>query len=75
MIRKIDRQDDFALLARLASDKIIRSGGKRIFIGLINANTVLKEWYAKQGFVTYEVKTFEHLPFDVCMMEKIVNNT
>lgn len=61
-------------LMSFASDRIAESGGKRISIGLIDSNKTLKEWYTKQGFVTFEVKTFEHLPFNVCMMEKILND-
>lgn len=57
-------------LMNFASDRIASLGGKRISIGLIDSNIRLKEWYSKQGYTTFEVKKFEHLPFDVCMMEK-----
>lgn len=57
-------------LMNFASERITKLGGKRISIGLINSNETLKEWYAKQGYVTFEIKTFEHLPFDVCLMER-----
>jgi len=58
------------LLMDFASNRIEELGGKRISIGLINSNTVLKKWYSKQGYAEFEVKTFDHLPFDVCLMEK-----
>lgn len=55
---------DFAL------KRIIGLGGTKVSVGLIDSNTVLKEWYGKQGFKETVVKTFSHLPFDVCYMEK-----
>jgi len=60
-------------LMDFATNRIIELGGKRIFVGLINSNIVLKNWYDKQGFVEYSLKTFEHLPFEVSLMEKILN--
>ena len=57
-------------LVDFASNRIEKLGGKCISIGLINSNTVLKNWYGKQGYVECSVKTFEHLPFEVCIMEK-----
>ncbi len=57
-------------LMDFATNRILELGGKRISIGLINSNIVLKNWYTKQGYVEFAIKTFEHLPFDVCMMEK-----
>lgn len=60
-------------LMNFASERIAILGGKRISIGLIDSNTQLKEWYGKQGYTTFDVKKFEHLPFDVCMMEKNIS--
>ena len=57
---------DFAL------NRIVELGGKCISIGLINSNAVLKDWYNKQGYVECFVNTFEHLPFEVCIMERII---
>ena len=57
-------------LMDFASNRIMELGGKRISIGLINSNIVLKNWYDKLGYVEFSVKTFEHLPFEVCFMEK-----
>lgn len=51
----------------------VRSGnGKKISIGVINENTVLKNWYINYGFLEKEIKVFNHLPFTVCIMEKAV---
>ena len=61
-------------LMDFVSQRIAELGGKRISIGLINSNIVLKNWYGKQGYVEYSVKTFKHLPFEVCLMEKHVEN-
>ena len=60
------------LLMNFATERIAKLGGKRISIGLINDNVILKDWYHAQGFREFEVKSFEHLPFDVCMMEKMI---
>jgi ribosomal protein S18 acetylase RimI-like enzyme len=60
-------------LMDFASNRILELGGKCISIGLINSNTVLKDWYSKQGYVECSIKTFEHLPFEVCIMEKIIS--
>ncbi len=59
-------------LMDFASNRIKELDGKRISIGLIESNTRLKEWYSKQGYKTSAIKTFEHLPFQVCMMEKYI---
>lgn len=44
--------------------------GKKISIGIINENEILKKWYLSYGFVETETKVFNHLPFTVCLMEK-----
>jgi len=59
-------------LMRFAEDRIEKLGGNRISIALIDSNAVLKKWYMKQGFAITEIKIYEHLPFDVCFMEKII---
>ena len=58
-------------LMDFASNRISEFGNKRISIALINSNIVLKNWYSKQGYTEVLVKKFEHLPFDVCFMEKM----
>lgn len=57
-------------LMDFATGRITELGGNKISVGLINSNTILKEWYKRQGYHETGVKTFEHLPFDVCYMEK-----
>lgn len=49
-----------------------KNGGKRVGIGIIDENTVLKQWYQDYGFRESEVKRFAHLPFTVCLMSKEV---
>ena len=44
------------LLMDFAIKRIVEFGGKRISIGLINSNIVLKNWYQAQGFSEFEVK-------------------
>ncbi|MEW9124594.1 MAG: GNAT family N-acetyltransferase [Thermotaleaceae bacterium] len=47
-------------------------GGEKIGIGIINENTVLKNWYSMYGFIETGLKKFAHLPFIVYFMEKQV---
>jgi ribosomal protein S18 acetylase RimI-like enzyme len=49
-------------------------GGTRASIALIDAHTVLKEWYKDQGFRETGTKDFLHLPFRVCFMEYIFSD-
>ena len=52
--------------------KYVKShGGKKISIGIINENDILKKWYIKQGFHEINTSRFDHLPFTVCFLEKI----
>jgi ribosomal protein S18 acetylase RimI-like enzyme len=55
---------DFAL------ETIKERNGRKISIGIIDENTVLKEWYQQQGFSPVAVKRFPHLPFTVAFLEK-----
>lgn len=57
-------------LMGFATNRIKELGGKKISIGVIEANIRLKNWYKQQGFKEVNVKEFEHLPFDVCYMER-----
>jgi len=43
-------------------------GSKKISIGIIAAQTELKQWYRKFGFIEGETKEFSHLPFRVTFM-------
>ena len=44
-------------------------GANKIKIGIVEENTILKEWYEKIGFVHTVTQKFEHLPFTVGFME------
>ncbi len=46
--------------------------GKKISIGIINEHSVLKKWYNTIGFNEVMTKHYDHLPFTVCFMEKIL---
>lgn len=53
-------------------ESVRMNGGKKVSIGIINENRVLKNWYIAYGFLETEVKVFKHLPFEVCFLEKTV---
>lgn len=53
-------------------EEIKQAGGGKISIGIINKNLVLKNWYIKFGFSETTIKNYPHLPFEVCMMEKVI---
>ncbi len=57
-------------LMEYALVRIKENKGKRVSIGIINENESLKEWYKKLGFIEKGRKTFQHLPFTVCFMER-----
>lgn len=48
------------------------AGGHEIHIGIINEHTVLKHWYQDLGFVVSSIDQYDHLPFGVCMMRKML---
>ena len=48
-------------------------GGTLVKIAIVNENRVLKNWYIAYGFEETEMKTYPHLPFTVCFMEKSVD--
>ena len=43
-------------------------GVKKISVGIIAAQTGLKRWYRKIGFIEGDTKEFKHLPFPVAYM-------
>jgi len=49
--------------------KVRELGGCKITLGLIEENTVLKNWYAANGFVHTRTQKFEHQPFTAGFME------
>ncbi len=60
------------MLLDVAKAKVRELGGSKISIGIIEENTVLKNWYTANGFVHMGTKKFEHLPFTVGFMETAV---
>ena len=56
-------------LVDFAKDKVKSLGGNKITIGIIEENTVLKEWYQSNGFVHTGTKKFPHQPFTAGFME------
>jgi diamine N-acetyltransferase len=56
-------------LLEYAIKEIRNLGGKTISIGIIDENLKLKTWYTINGFLEYEVKKIEYLPFTVCLMK------
>jgi ribosomal protein S18 acetylase RimI-like enzyme len=49
--------------------KVKELGGTRITIGIVEENTILKDWYADNGFIHTGTQKFDHLPFTVGFME------
>jgi ribosomal protein S18 acetylase RimI-like enzyme len=47
-------------------------GGRKITLGIMENNTVVKAWYAAKGFVHTGIKNFDHLPFTVGFMECVL---
>ena len=59
-------------IMEFAENRIFELGGKRISVGLIDENKQLKDWYNSLGYIETGTKIFDHLPFNVCFMEKIL---
>lgn len=57
------------LLIDYAKEKVRDFGGQKMAIDIIEENTVLKKWYAANGFVHTGTKKFAHLPFTTGFME------
>ncbi len=66
--RKLGRK-----LMDLAFNKILELGGNRVSVGIIDQNVRLKNWYLGQGFYQTSVKKIDHLPFDVCFLERTLS--
>ena len=56
-------------LLDFCAEEIRGFGGRRIVIGIIEENTVLKEWYAEYGFAHTGTKKFDFFPFTCGYME------
>lgn len=67
------RHEGYGLkLMEFATDFVRKRGGKEISIGIINENSILKEWYRNYGFRQTSLKQYEHLPFTVCFLSKYI---
>lgn len=60
------------LLLDHAKEVVKFLGGSIIKIGIIEENTVLKNWYIANGFVHTGTKKFDHLPFTSGYLERRV---
>ena len=56
-------------LLDFARNTVREKGGIQIIIGIIEENTVLKNWYQTYGFVHTGTRLVPHLPFTVGSME------
>ncbi|MBO4338486.1 MAG: GNAT family N-acetyltransferase [Clostridia bacterium] len=57
-------------LVEYAKNYVIKNtGAKKITIGIIEDNTILKDWYETLGFIHTGTKQFDSLPFTVGFME------
>ena len=53
-------------------EKVREAGGAKITIGIIEENTVLKNWYAANGFIHTGAQRLEQFPFTAGYMEFIL---
>jgi ribosomal protein S18 acetylase RimI-like enzyme len=53
-------------------NEVKRLGAHRVEIGIISDQTELKEWYKKFGFSIKSEKRFDHLPFKVTFMSRVL---
>jgi GNAT superfamily N-acetyltransferase len=44
-------------------------GVNKLYLGMVDENAVLKQWYLDMGFIEIEARRFEQLPFTVGFME------
>ena len=56
-------------LVRFILDMAAAKGAKKLSIGIIYEQKVLKDWYKDIGFRETGIRKFEHLPFTVGFME------
>jgi len=59
-----------SLLVRHALREARGLEAERVEIGIIDAQTELKDWYEKRGFHFRNTAKFDHLPFEVAFMFK-----
>jgi len=56
-------------LLDFAKRETVKHGAERLVVGIIEENAVLKDWYARNGFVHTGTQVFSHLPFTVGFTE------
>ncbi|MCX6002303.1 MAG: GNAT family N-acetyltransferase [Chloroflexi bacterium] len=56
-------------LVEFTLDYAKQHGGAKVALGMIDEQTILKDWYKTLGFTETGTRKFEHLPFTVCFME------
>jgi diamine N-acetyltransferase len=59
-------------MVKFAKDEVKRLGSRKITIGIIEENTILRNWYSNLGFKHLGTRKFEQLPFTVGFMEMYV---
>lgn len=57
------------MLLDFACEEARKMGASCLTIGIIEENTVLKNWYAQYGFAHTGTRLFAHLPFTVGFMQ------
>lgn len=57
------------ILLDFAKNKVLEQQGKKMTIGIIEENTILKNWYTRNGFIHTGTYKFHLLPFTVGFME------
>lgn len=58
------------MLMDYVMERAIEKSGNKVSIGIINENTILKQWYNSLGFNETGTRKFEHLLFTICFLEK-----
>ncbi|MDR1612958.1 MAG: GNAT family N-acetyltransferase [Planctomycetota bacterium] len=70
-VRPADRHRGFGTrLLEFVCDAARELGGKKISLGIIEKNAVLKEWYIRNGFIHTGTREYSSLPFIVGLMER-----
>lgn|GEM_PF-282978 len=54
---------------------IDESSGNVLSLGMVSENEVLKKWYVDRGFQIVKVKRYKQTNFNICFMEKKINDS
>lgn len=72
-VKPQERHKGIGTILVLDSFKNAKSAGnKKVSIGIIDNQEILKNWYKNLGFVEVRKKNHSHLPFTVCYLEYFV---